>query len=145
MPNSRSIPARRRRGARLLRRSRPSPLVFLLREHAFAAFLAGFHGIVPYYASLGHRPLGFVLLHSISPLLPLVLLWLAVLALLRLRSIPCATGNAPRSLAGVLFGLVDCILQQRALPYYRYPLLAFLLPLMALDFTRAFDPRAPFA
>ena len=43
---------------------------------------------------------------------------------------------APRTArCGVLFGLLNCILQQRALPYYRYPLLAFLLPLIALDLT----------
>ena len=121
-------------------------LAFLLREHALSAFLEGFSGIIPYYASLGHRPFGFVLLHSISPLLPLVLLWLAVLAL------------GPRSfdwtrdftqawernclLAGALFGLAACILQQRALPYYRYPLLAFLLPLLALDLTSTLESDA---
>jgi hypothetical protein len=116
-------------------------LVFLLREHAFAAFLAGFHGIVPYYASLGHRPLGFILLHSLSPLLPLVLLWLAVLALngTRFNGEAESPHNWERTalLAGVLFGLINCVVQARALPYYRYPLLVFLLPLMALDFTRA--------
>jgi thiamine transporter ThiT len=108
---------------------------FILRWHALSAFLAGFHGIIPYYASLGHRPFGFVLLHSISPLLPLVLVWLAVLTLLR----PHLDWERAALAAGVLFGLLNCIVQQRALPYYRYPLLAFLLPLMALDFTRAFD------
>jgi len=111
-------------------------LVFLLKEHALDAFVASFHGIVPYYASLGHRPLGFLLLHSISPLLPLVLLWIAILAL----DWKC---ERPRDwertalFAGVLFGLVNCIVQARGLPYYRYPLLVFLLPLMAVDFTRA--------
>jgi hypothetical protein len=118
-------------------------LIFLLREHALAAFLSGFHGIIPYYASLGHRPLSFVLLHSISPLLPLVLLWFAILALIR----PHLDWERTALLAGVLFGLLNCVLQQRALPYYRYPLLVFLLPLMAIDFTRAFDsppkPGAP--
>jgi hypothetical protein len=107
-------------------------LEFLIREHALTAFLAGFHGIVPYYAGLGHRPLSFIVMHSVSPLLPLVIAWLVLLALSR----------APNSwerrtlLAGVLFGLVNCIVQQRALPYYRYALLAFLLPLMAMDFVR---------
>jgi hypothetical protein len=111
-------------------------LIFLLRERALAAFLAGFHGIIPYYASLGHRPLSFVLLHSISPLLPLVLLWIAILVLLR----PHLDWERAALLAGILFGLLNCVVQQRALPYYRYPLLVFLLPLMAIDFTRAFDP-----
>jgi hypothetical protein len=121
-------------------------LIFLIRQHALAAFLTGLHTTVPYYASLGHRPLKYVVLHSLSPLLPLVLLWLAILALSRTRLRFNWSQDWQRTtlLAGVLFGLVNCILQARALPYYRYPLLAFLLPLMALDFTRAaINPGAP--
>jgi thiamine transporter ThiT len=109
---------------------------FLLRWHALTTFLAGLHTVVPYYASLGHRPFSFVVMHSISPLLPLVLVWLTILALLR----PHLDWERAALAAGVLFGLLNCIVQQRALPYYRYPLLVFLLPLMAIDFTRAFDP-----
>jgi hypothetical protein len=115
-------------------------VAFLLREHAVRAFIAGFHGIVPYYASLAHRPLSYVILHSVSPVLPLVLMWFGLLALNRRQ--PNAEHDWQRTalFLGVLFGLLDCILQARALPYYRYPLLAFLLPLMALDFTRALHP-----
>ena len=116
-------------------------VIFLLREHAFSAFLAGFHGVVPYYASLAHRPLSFVVMHSISPLLPLVLIWFALLATKgrTLRQPPDWSRDWERAAlaVGVLFGLLDCIVQARALPYYRYPLLAFLLPLMALDFNQA--------
>jgi hypothetical protein len=114
-------------------------LVFLIRTGALPAFLAGLRTLVPYYTSLGHRPLSYVLLHSISPLLPLVLFWLAVLAIDRPTLFrPTLDLNRAALATGVLFGLVNCILQARALPYYRYPLLAFLFPLMALDFTRAF-------
>ena len=42
-------------------------------------------------------------------------------------------------LAGVLFGVANCVLQHRALPYYRYPMLAFLLPLIGLDLVAAAD------
>jgi hypothetical protein len=119
-------------------------LVFLLREHALRAFLAGFHGIVPYYASLGHRPFGFVLLHSLSPLLPLVLIWLFVLVLRPSLRRFSRDWERTSLLAGVLFGLLNCVIQARGLPYYRYPLLAFLLPLMAIDFTRTVtNPGAP--
>ena len=117
-------------------------LVFLLRERSLAAFLEGFHGIVPYYASLGHRPLSFILLHCISPLLPLVLAWLAVLVVQGQPLRPLREFERTLLAAGVVFGLVDCILQQRAFPYYRYPLLAFLLPLIALDLDRALRPQA---
>ena len=115
-------------------------LIFLLREHALAAFLAGFHGIIPYYASLGHRSFGFVLLHSISPLLPLVVLWLVLLALSPSLHNWARDWERTALLAGVVFGLLNCIVQLRALPYYRYPLLAFLLPLMATDFTHSLQP-----
>lgn len=108
-------------------------LVFLLREHALGAFLDGFHGIVPYYASLGHRTLGYILLHSLSPILSLVILWIAILALRR----PPLDPTRGVLILGVLFGLINCIVQARALPYYRYPLLAFLLPLIAIDLTSA--------
>jgi hypothetical protein len=38
---------------------------------------------------------------------------------------------------GALFGLVSYLVQARGFPYYRYTLLIFLLPLMAVDFTQA--------
>jgi len=108
-------------------------LMFLLRERALAAFFANLHGLVLYYSGLGHRPLGFLLLHSVSPLLPLVLLWLAVLAL---RRQPLDWERAALGF-GALFGLVSYLVQARGFPYYRYTLIVFLLPLMAVDFTRA--------
>ena len=121
-------------------------LAFLLREHAFSAFLDGFKGFVPYYTSLGHRPFFYVLTHSLSPILPLVVTWLVVLALATLdRPRPIHWNrNWERKLlvTGAIFAFADCVMQTRALPYYRYPLLAFLLPLMALDLFRALEPRA---
>ena len=118
-------------------------LVFLLRERALAAFFATLHTLVPYYASLGHRPLSFILLHSISH---------AASAGSRLAGSACAAApaeGAPREfrrvalLLGVLFGAVNYLVQARGSPYYRYTLLVFLLPLMAVDLTRAFrcSPR----
>ena len=122
-------------------------LLFLIREHALRAFFAGFHGIVPYYASLGHRPLSYILVHSVSPIISLVILWIAVLALDRATLLPTLNSLhfdlvRPLLWIGVLFGLINCVVQARALPYYRYPLLAFLLPLMALDFSTAVQGRS---
>lgn len=108
-------------------------LVWLLRHGAVAAFWHGLRTVVPYYASLGHRPPGWLILHSVSPLLALVGIWAAVLALARPR------WNWERAMlgSGVLFGLASYVVQARGLPYYRYPVLAFLLPLMALDLSVA--------
>ena len=92
-------------------------------------------GMVPYYASLGHRTLGYLLLHSVSPLLALVLIWFAVLALAR----PRLDWERGMLLCGVVFGLASYVVQARGFPYYRYPLLAFLLPLLAVDFAAAME------
>lgn len=108
-------------------------LVFLWRKHAVEAFYNGLFGIVPYYASLGHKSLGFLLLHGISPLLPVVLIWLFILVLAR----PRFSWERTALLCGVGFGLISYVVQARGYPYYRYPLLVFLLPLMAIDFTSA--------
>ena len=108
-------------------------LIFLIRERALAAFFANLHGLVLYYSWLGHRSFSFLLLHSISPLLPLVLLWLAVLALSWQRM----DWERTALLCGAVFGLVSYLVQARGFPYYRYTLLIFLLPLMAEDFVRA--------
>ena len=113
---------------------------FLLRERAFGAFFSGFRNVVPYYASLGHRPLSYILVHSVSPVLLIVYIWL-VCQIFRFTDYQPIRGlqdwERTTLLMSALFGLTDCIMQARALPYYRYPLLSFLLPLMAIDFDRA--------
>jgi hypothetical protein len=78
------------------------------------------------------------LLHSISPLLPVVLLWLLLLAVVR----PHLSWERLALLCGIGFGLISYIVQARGYPYYRYPLLVFLLPLMAIDFTSALRLRS---
>ena len=108
-------------------------LVFLWQKDAVAAFVHGLFGIVPYYASLGHRPLSFLLLHSVSPLLPLVIIWIVLIAVQR----PRLDWERAALLCGIGFGLISYVVQARGYPYYRYPLLVFLLPLMAMDFTSA--------
>lgn len=104
-------------------------LLFLVKRQALGAFLEGLRTIVPYYASLGHRPLGFLLIHSISPLMPLVVLWVLLLVMER----PRVTWERAALFVGIAFGLTSYIVQARGLPYYRYPLIAFLVPLISVD------------
>lgn len=113
-------------------------IVFLIEKHALGAFIGGLSGIVPYYASLGHKKLGFLLSHSTSPLMPIVLIWLVLIAIRR----PKFNWERAALLCGVGFGLLSYVVQARGYPYYRYPLLAFLLPLMAIDFTTALRPSS---
>jgi len=109
-------------------------LIFLVREGATAAFLVALHGIIPYHASLAHRILGFLLLHSVSPILPLVILWMAAAVLLWKQC------NAePERLAILLCaacGLLSFLVQAKGFAYQRYPFLAFLCVLIAGDLTR---------
>ena len=104
-------------------------LVFLLHWQALGAFVHGLHTVVPYYASLAHRPLGFLLLHSVSPVLPMGVLWLAVSWRVRewRRWESVALG------LGLLFGLASYVVQAKGFAYYRYPLLLLLLLVMAMD------------
>jgi hypothetical protein len=116
-------------------------LLWLERKHALGAWITTQRVLLPSYAMQERRPFGFTLSHSISPLLPLVLLWLlcAVLrgpAWPRFERVLIATGAA--------LNLLALLAQGKALPYQRYPMLAFLLLLIALDLMTAWrkDKRA---
>lgn len=118
---------------------------FLVRERAMPWFLAALRGMWPYYARLDHRPLSYLLLHCVSPLLPLVVLWL----LLLLARALFARGEHREPnwerwalWLGLALGLFSYLSQGKGFPYHRYPLLAFLLLLMGLDFSAALRPGA---
>ncbi len=72
-----------------------------------------------------------------SPLLPLVIIWIVLIAVQR----PRLDWERAALLCGIGFGLISYVVQARGYPYYRYPLLVFLLPLMAMDFTTAWYDR----
>lgn len=120
-------------------------IAMLVYERAFAAFLHGLHTSVPYYASLERRTLGYLLLHSVSPFLPAVAAWLLGPAWFAWTA-SGASQKRERLLlvAGVLFGLFSYLFQGKGFPYYRYPLLAFLLPLMIVDFDAALSGIGPY-
>ena len=108
-------------------------LAWVWRQHALAAFGATLFDLIPYFAHLGTRSFGHLLLHSVSSvLLPLVLLWLAVLFLQRdWRA--WLTCERAALLAGLLFGLASFYLQRKGYSYHRYPSEAFLLLLASID------------
>jgi hypothetical protein len=111
--------------------------LYLVRVHALSAFVETMFGLSRYYNGMYRKPPGFLLLHSVAPVGVLVVLWLSVIL-----------GHGEwnwerRTLAGAaILGLAFYILQGRGFPYYRYPLLVFLLTLMAIDFLAAL--RHPF-
>ncbi len=108
-------------------------LAFLLREHSLRAFGGSCEGLIHYHASLNHRPIGYLLNHSFSPLALLLVLWLLLLATER----RWPGWERAALLVAILFGLISYIAQGKGYPYHRYPLIAFLLLLMEIDFCSA--------
>jgi hypothetical protein len=120
-------------------------LIFLLRERALAAFLHNLRTVVPYYASLGHKPFSMMLAHSVSPLILLVILWFLLLATRLFVSHGESTGwNRSEHVAlllGLFFSLAAYLAQHKDHPYHRYPFLAFLLMVLSVDLTLALRNR----
>ena len=119
-------------------------LVFLVRERALQAFLDAVHQSWPYYASLGRRPFGFLLLHSFSPVMPLlcVALLLAVSSVIAKKPhAVLVSAEKPWEMAALygatLLSLASYVMQGKGYPYHRYPFLAFLLLVLMLHFTQA--------
>lgn len=118
---------------------------WLLREHALGAFVHSAWAVDAYFASLGRRPLSYLLIHSFSPLMIPVCIWL-VLELVegierRGRREENGEGSLRRweraaLLIGVLTALAGFMLQGKGYPYQRYCFVALLLVLMGLDFTQ---------
>ena len=105
-------------------------VAFLLRHDATAAFWNELQGLIPYHASFGRRTMGYLLIHSVSPLLPLVAVWLAGLVFLRRGQ---ANPERVVLFLAVLGGLFSYIAQQKGFAYQRYPMVGFLLLLIAMD------------
>ncbi len=111
--------------------------IYLWRKHALSAFLTTTRNMVLYHASLVRRPLDYLLLHSISPLMPLVAAWLVLLFLHRKQ----LTWERLALWIGLGFGLFSYLVQAKGYAYQRYPFLAFLLLLLAIDFSSALKNR----
>lgn len=109
-------------------------LVWLEHKGAWQAWITTERLILPYYAMADRRPLGFTFFHSISPLAALVVFWVICLSL-RGPAWPflerLLTGTA------VVVSLLGLLVQGKALPYQRYPMLVFLLLIIALDLSTA--------
>jgi hypothetical protein len=105
-------------------------LLWLERKHALGAWWTTERVLLPAYAMQERRPFGFTLSHSISPLLPLVLLWLLCVVL---RGAAWPQFERMLIATGAALNLLALLAQGKALPYQRYPMLAFLLLLIALD------------
>lgn len=114
-------------------------ILWLASIHSLRNFAYTMEVLAPYHASLGHATWGFLLYNSVSPMLFLVLVWLAIHVLAHMGSMRFQ----PRSfvdpvLRGTLLycafaGWLSYLVQRKAYPYQRDPFLVFLLLLIALD------------
>ncbi len=105
-------------------------LLWLRQQRALAAFLHTATGLMRYHAGMARHTPSFLLLHAIPSSLYLLLLPSLVLLFRR------GSWRLPQqqlALAGIAFGLVSFVLQGKAYPYHRYPLLVFLFLLIALE------------
>ncbi len=106
--------------------------LFLLREHALAAFVRLMLQLGPYHASMWRRPFGALLAGSVSSvLLPVFCLWLPVFVAGRRWRLVADQAL----LLGFLFGVFSFCVQGRGYPYHRYPSELFLLLLASTGFT----------
>ena len=113
-------------------------LTFLWRMHATSAFLWAIRGVMLYHASVGRKPLSFLLLHSFAPLMPLLLLWICCLFS---QGKHWENWEGSALLIGAALGLASYVVQGKGYAYQRYPFIALLLLLMSIDFTRAVSSR----
>ncbi|MGC2618774.1 MAG: hypothetical protein WA414_07000 [Acidobacteriaceae bacterium] len=126
-------------------------LVFLVRERALGAFVHSVATVVPYFAGLGRKPVSFLLVHSVSPLMGLVGVWLVLAVGLMVADREWAGAwteswtvqrwERAALLLGVAVMLAGFVVQGKGFPYHRYPFLALLLVVMGMDLTRALRRR----
>lgn len=109
-------------------------LVYLVRQQAVGAFVRTMMGIAAYHASLARQSFGYLLLHSVAPLGPLVVVWAAIAAPGIRRQV---SWEPLALLIGLVYGLFSYVAQGKGYPYQRYPLIALLLLVMAIDWTAA--------
>lgn len=102
--------------------------LWLVHWHAVDAFGATLHGLVRLHASIDNKPIAFLLIHSVSPIAVLFCVWLVGTLLQR-----HASREAWFLRACVLCGWLCYALQRKGFSYQRYPMLVFLLLIIAYD------------
>jgi hypothetical protein len=107
--------------------------IFLEQEHALHAFLVIVRELLPFHATLSHRTLAYLITHSVAPLQIFLLPWLFLL----LRAKSWRQRRTIALLAAIACGLISYIAQGKGYPYHRYPLIAFLLLSMSIEFVAA--------
>lgn len=110
-------------------------LSWLFSKGALGPFLETSLTLGRMHAELGRRPLAYLVTHAMSPLFGICVLWFLVSIFDR----PKIDQARSALLVGAAFTLLAYAMQGKGHPYQRYPFLALLLPLMAMDFMSALE------
>ncbi len=118
-----------------------SNLEFLFKYHAFGDFLATARRLIPFYASVGDKPISFLIgdLLSRRALVPLVI-GLVLILVNRARK---ELENWERLALGlgILFGIFSFVAQRKGFSYHAYSFKVFVLLWFALECAKAMRTR----
>ncbi len=114
-------------------------LLWLWSRGALLAFFGTLTGLIPYHASLGRKPVLYLMTHCVAPILPLVIIWLVLLLWCR-RRLSLARAEL---VLGAAMGLIAYMIQGKGYPYQRYPLLGLLLVLICMELAEALREKGP--
>jgi len=117
------------------------PILWLAHHQALPAFLANLTRLVRYHASLDPRPLAYLLPHSVSPILALVLLWLLLRTVTQIQKTSIRTPGSAALLLCAFTALLSYLLQRKGFSYQRYPFLIFLILFITRDLFRRHTTR----
>lgn len=112
--------------------------LWLWRLHTLPEFWHSMRSVTPYYVSLGRHGALYLFKASMSPSM-IVLALIAAIISWRLRDWQTAEGAA--LLAGVVFGLLNFVLQGKGYVYHRYPMLGLFAVWVAIECCRALSGR----
>jgi hypothetical protein len=116
-------------------------LIWLARNHAVLGFIQDIHELGSIHATLARKSLSFLLVHSVSPMISLVLVCLALAAWAAYKHTH-VWSRSPGVLAfAALSGLVSYLCQGKGLSYQRYPFLGPLLLLCCLILTKMIEQK----
>jgi hypothetical protein len=114
-------------------------LNLLLRHHSIPALLDLSTRLTPYYAGIRDEPVVELLRYCLTFELKITVILAGIIVLFNREWIK----NWERwaVLLGIAGGLFSFVIQRKGFPYQKYPLLAFLLLWVCMEFTRALHKR----
>lgn len=118
-------------------------VVWVASMGSLGAFWVTLTEFIPLHARLGDRGWAYLLRWCFTPSVDVFVILTALLLLFRRRQRRTLDSVQAVLLVGVLCGLASYFLQMKGFPYHRYPALAFLFPLAAIELSLALSAGRP--